>query len=71
MENCNYNKTRLLAEILSTLWRLERGVYAEDAKKAGHPLCGKLYEDLAKDLRKYKEKLIAAIEGLSKEGKFK
>ena len=69
MQNCNYNKTRLLADVKSMLWRIKQ-YYKKDATDANHPLCGKMVDELEKDLAKYADKLQAAIGGLSKEGKF-
>ena len=69
-ENCNYNKSRLLADVSSLVWRIEKN-YLQDAKKANHPLCAATCQELATDLKKHREKLRAAIEGLSKEDKFK
>jgi hypothetical protein len=68
-ENCNYNKTRLLSDMSSIIWRVEK-YYLSDAEKAKHPLCAAACKDLVADLKKHKEKMRAAIEGLSKEGKF-
>ncbi|MBS3152000.1 hypothetical protein J4230_01175 [Candidatus Woesearchaeota archaeon] len=69
-DNCNYNKAKLLIHLCPLRHRLEK-YYVPDAEKAGHPLCAAIYRELAGDLKKYEDKLNAAIEGLSKEGKFK
>lgn len=69
MQNCNYNKTRILADVKSLIWRIKH-YYRKDATDANHPLCGKMVDEMEKDLMKYAEKLQAAISGLSKEGKF-
>ena len=66
--NCNFDKTNLLVQIKSIMWRLDQ--YKKDAKKAGHTECEKLYEELHEDLHKYAKKLEAAIVGLAKEGKY-
>ncbi len=69
MQNCNYNKTRLLADVKSMLWRI-KNFYKKDATDANHPLCNKVMDEMEKDLQKYAEKLQAAITGLSREGKY-
>ena len=66
--NCNYDKTHLLMRLQAVLWRMN--TYCADAKKAGHPLCEKMYRELEHDLRKHSKKLESAISGLAKEGKY-
>ena len=66
--NCNYDKVKLLHEVSHLIWRI-RKYYVKDAKKAKHPLCRKMYEEMANDLEKYKTKLAAAVGGLAKEDK--
>jgi hypothetical protein len=68
MHDCNYNKIALLHELRRLLWRIPQ--YKKDSKSAGHPLCEKMYDELAKDLQKYSKKLEDAVVGLAKEGKF-
>ena len=68
VHNCNYDKTALLVEIRRIIWKLEE--YRKDADNANHPLCKALYKDLENDLKKYSQKLEAAICGLAKENKF-
>ncbi|HLF54140.1 MAG TPA: hypothetical protein VI612_00275 [Candidatus Nanoarchaeia archaeon] len=68
VHNCNFNKTALLVNFRRTIWRLE--TYRKDAKSANHPLCGKLLDEIEKDLKKYSRKLEEAITGLAKENKF-
>jgi len=67
--DCNYDKTKLLHE-LSRVKHFARKHAIEDAKKEGHPLCAKMYEEIAADAEKQIDKLKAAIAGLAREGKF-
>ena len=41
-----------------------------DAERDGHPLCAEEFKELKYDLERHMEKLRAAVEGLSREGKF-
>lgn len=66
--NCNYDKVKLLQQVSHMIWRIEKH-YARDAKKDKHPLCKKMYEELAEDLKKHRKKLEDAVGGLAKEGK--
>jgi len=68
MHNCNFNKAALLVDVRRMLWKLE--TYREDAKKADHPLCVEVIDELEADLRKASKKFEDAIAGLAKEGKF-
>jgi len=68
MHDCNYDKVQLLARCRKMMWQLKQ--YKKDAKAAGHPLCGVMYDELEKDLTKHAKKLQDAIVGLAKEGKF-
>ena len=68
-EDCNYDKTKLIHE-LSALRHFIRKHAIGDAKKANHPLCAKMYEEVAADIEKGIEKLKAAVSGLAKEGKY-
>jgi len=70
LDNCNYTKVKLLHDLSRITWYLKRHA-KEDAKKSGHVLCHTMCEEMEKDLEKHMEKLRQAIEGLSKEGKFK
>ena len=70
LENCNYNKVKLLHDLNRIIWHLEKHA-KEDAKEGGHELCYAMCEELLQDLEKHTEKLRQAIEGLSKEGKFR
>jgi mevalonate pyrophosphate decarboxylase len=69
LDNCNYNKIRLLHDLSKIVWYLEKHA-KQDAEESGHKLCSAVYDELQKDLEKHAEKLRQAIEGLSKEGKF-
>ncbi|HSU73269.1 MAG TPA: hypothetical protein VLJ21_05475 [Candidatus Binatia bacterium] len=69
MQNCNYNKTRVLADVKSLIWRI-KNFYRKDAKDANHPLCNALLDELERDLAKYADKLQLAVVGLSRENKF-
>jgi len=66
--NCNYDKIKLLHEVSHIIWRIRKH-YIKDAKKEGHPLCREMYEEMAADLEKHREKLAAAVGGLAQEGK--
>lgn len=66
--NCNYDKVKLLHEVSHMIWRIRRH-YIKDAEKSKHPLCKKMYKEIADELEKHKEKLAAAVGGLAKEGK--
>lgn len=69
LDNCNYNKVRLLHDLSRIVWYLENHA-KKDSETAGHELCHGMCEDLQNDLEVHMEKLRTAIEGLSKEGKF-
>lgn len=68
--DCNYDKVKLLHEVSRMIWRIRKH-YMKDAEKEGHPLCKKMYEEMAKDLESHREKLAEAVSGLAKEGKFR
>ena len=68
--NCNYNKIKLLHQISHMIWVIEH-TYIKDAKKGKHPACATMYKEIAVALKQEKKKLLAAVEGLAKEGKFK
>ncbi len=70
LNNCNYNKVRLLHDLSRITWYLDKHAKA-DAKKEGHELCHVMCEEMKHDLEKHMEKLRMAVEGLSKEGKFR
>ncbi len=67
--NCNYNKTKILYKISKVVSFIEKHAI-HDAEKDGHPLCAEEYKELKQDLERHAEKLRAAVEGLSREGKF-
>ena len=67
--DCNYNKTKLIHQ-LSSIRHFIKKHAVEDAKKANHPLCAKMYEEIAADLSKNLDKLKSAVSGLAKEGKY-
>ncbi len=68
-EDCNYDKTKLIHE-LSSLKHFIRKHAIDDAKKANHPLCAKMYDEVANDIEKAIKKLKEAVTGLAKEGKY-
>lgn len=68
--NCNFDKVCLLGKVSDLIWVIEKH-YVEDAKKEGHPACASAYQEIANDLKKHRVKLVAAVVGLAKEGKFK
>jgi hypothetical protein len=68
-EDCNYDKTKLIHE-LSALKHFIRKHAIDDAKKANHPLCAKMYEEVSAEIEKSIEKLKAAVTGLAREGKY-
>jgi len=67
--DCNYNKTKLIHQIAAIRHFLKKHA-VEDAKKANHPLCARMYEELSEDLGKHLQKLKAAVAGLAREGKY-
>lgn len=69
LNDCNYNKVRLLHDLSKIAAYLDRHAKG-DAKKEGHELCYQMNEELLEYMNKHIEKLRQAIEGLSKEGKF-
>ena len=69
LNNCNYNKVRLLHDLSRIVWYLEKHA-KNDAKKAGHTLCDPLCDEVKADLQTHIDKLRIAIVGLSKEDKF-
>ena len=70
MQNCNYNKTRLLADMKSVLWRI-RHYYKKDATKAKHASCGKILKHMERELTKFTGQLESSVTQLAKKGKFK
>ncbi len=70
LEDCNYNKVRLLHDLSRIVWYLKKHA-KKDAKKAGHRECHNLCVELEKDLERHIKKINETIVGLSKKGKFK
>ncbi|MBI2574816.1 hypothetical protein HYV82_02940 [Candidatus Woesearchaeota archaeon] len=70
LSDCNYSKVRLLHDLSRVAWYVEKHA-KKDAHTAGHVLCHKMCEEIQADLEKHVEKLRLAIEGLSREGKFR
>ncbi len=68
-EDCNYDKTKLIHE-LSSLKHFINMHAIKDAQKANHPLCAKMYREVADDIEKSLHKLKSAVTGLAKEGKY-
>jgi len=71
LKNCNYTLVRLLHDLSRIQWYLQNHAKKDTKDEEGHELCHAVYTDLEKDLKKYTEKLRMAVEGLSKEGKFR
>ncbi|MFO8016982.1 MAG: hypothetical protein R6U32_07840 [Candidatus Woesearchaeota archaeon] len=69
LEDCNYNKVRLLHDLSRISWYLDRHA-KKDAKEGGHELCHEMCHELQQDLEKHIEKLKQAVVGLAKEDKF-
>jgi hypothetical protein len=69
LSNCNYDKTKLLYKLSKIVAFLEKRAI-KDAESGNHPLCAAEYTELKQDLERHIEKLRAAVEGLSREGKF-
>jgi hypothetical protein len=60
MDNCTYNKTKLLHEMAKLTGFIEK--YAKkDAKSAKHGKCSKMINDLHKDLKKHMDTLSKAL----------
>jgi len=69
LEDCNYNKVKLLHDLSKIASFLERHAQ-KNAEEKGHPLCKEMYSELGTDIEKHIDKLRQAVEGVSKEGKF-
>ena len=69
LNNCNYDKTKILYKILRLAEFIEKHAI-KDSERDDHPLCGEEYKELKQDLEKHIEKLRLAVEGLSREGKY-
>ena len=67
--NCNYNKTKVMYELMKMSHFIEKhGIH--DSEKDGHPLCTEEFKEIKHDIDRHVEKLRTAIEGLSREMKF-
>ena len=69
LNDCNYNKVRLLHDLSRIVWYLEKHA-KQDAQEEGHELCHAMCAEIQADLEKHIEKLKQAVTGLSKEDKF-
>ena len=69
LNNCNYDKTKILYKILRLAEFIEKHAI-KDSERDWHPLCAEEYKELKQDLEKHIEKLRLAVEGLSREGKY-
>jgi len=69
LNNCNYNKVRLLYDLSRIEGYLKRHAKA-DAKRHGHVKCHKLCVDMEKDVEKHIKGIRMAIIELAKKGKF-
>tara|TARA_Y100000310_G_C20530626_1_gene738247 strand:+ start:122 stop:334 length:213 start_codon:yes stop_codon:yes gene_type:complete len=69
LNNCNYNKVRILHD-LSRISNFVKKHAKKDAKGV-HKGCQKVYSNLHKDLEKHLEVLTTGVSGLAKKGKFK
>ena len=69
LENCNYNKIRLLHDLSRVAWYLDKHA-KKDAKSSGHAKCHTMCIALEKDLGKHMESIRKAIVGLSKKENF-
>ncbi len=69
LADCNYDKTKLLTE-MSKLAHFLKNQAIKDAKKEGHLLCEKMYEEIYNSLENEMAKLKKAVAGLAKEDKF-
>ena len=68
--DCNYDKIKLLHEVSHMIWMIGKH-YVPDAEKSKHPLCAEMYKEIARDLKKHRDKLTEAVSGLAKENKLK
>lgn len=56
LENCNYDKIKILHHMSKMLWFIEKHAL-EDAKKMSDEKCYAAFEEIKKDLEKHVEKL--------------
>lgn len=71
LDNCNYNKVRLLHDLSRIAQFLKKHAKKDAKKSRKHGSCHKLYGELEKDLDKHIGKLNKAIGTLAKKGYFK
>ena len=69
IRNESYSYTKLLYKLCKISWYIQKHAI-RDAKRAGHKLSIEMYKEMKVDIDKNIEKLRAAIEGLSREGKY-
>jgi len=60
LDNCRYDKVKLLHEISSIAWYLEKHA-KENAEKAGDKECYAIYDTMLKDLEEHIQVLKEAI----------
>ncbi len=56
LDNCTYNKIKLLHEVSSLVWFIERHAL-NDAKVAGDAACAEIIQQLGEDLQRHLERL--------------
>lgn len=64
LDDCKYDKVKLLHEISSLAWYLEKHA-TENAEKAGDKKCYSLYKEILQDLEKNINKLKQSIGDIS------
>lgn len=70
LSNENYSYVKLLHMLSKALWYI-RNHAKKEAEEAEHGLSVEMYNEIEQDLEKNIEKIRSAIEGLSKENKFR
>ena len=70
LNNCNYDKVRLIHEFSKIAGFLKKHAI-KDAEKNKHPQCKAFYTALLADVNQHIDVLRGQVEGLSKKGKFK
>ena len=61
LNDCKYDKIKLLHELSSLAWFLDK-CGLQDAQKSGSPQCLDLFKELRKDLDKYIKALDGSIQ---------
>jgi hypothetical protein len=56
LNDCRYDKIKVMHELSCLEWFLAKHA-CQDAKKANHDECAKLFESLQRDIKNYLEKL--------------